>query len=138
MLTSYVYVRIASLLEQSSVLADQTRCEQIPFGSALVPHIISRLPARYTASIRAAATGSFGINTTKLHSQLIAYTLTNQISGAFLEVGLPYLKAKLVPAVQEKLHHKTPDTTQTPPDAEDLEEEKEFLHRIRQEQLLPT
>ncbi|GAA5985026.1 hypothetical protein JCM10908_002492 [Rhodotorula pacifica] len=110
----------------------------IPFGSALVPHIISRLPTQHTAAIRAAASGSFGINATKLHTQLIAYTLTNQISGAFLEVGLPYLKAKLLPAVQEKLHRTDASAAQDAADADDSEEEKGFLSRIRQEQLLPT
>lgn len=69
----------------------------------------------------------------------MAYTLTGQITGAFLEVGLPYLQAKLMPVVQEKLHHTAAaDKAREKAGTSDHEDEKDFLARIRQEQLLPT
>ncbi|BGP13520.1 hypothetical protein JCM10213_005366 [Rhodosporidiobolus nylandii] len=118
----------------------------IPFGSFLVPHILGRLPSRHAAALSTTTSqtlksGSFSINTHKLKTQLVAYSLTNQITGAFLEVGLPYLKARFLPAVQAKLH-RTPQSS-APTGAEKMdhaehEDEKAYLERIRQEQLLPS
>ncbi|KAJ8292595.1 hypothetical protein OF846_004358 [Rhodotorula toruloides] len=116
----------------------------IPFGSFLVPHILTRLPSRHAAALSATTSktlqsGSFSINSSKLHTQLMAYTLTGQITGAFLEVGLPYLQAKLMPVVQEKLHHTAAaDKAREKAGTSDHEDEKDFLAGIRQEQLLPT
>ncbi|GAA6022675.1 hypothetical protein JCM10207_008577 [Rhodosporidiobolus poonsookiae] len=117
----------------------------IPFGSFLVPHILSLLPSRHARALGAATaqtlqSGSFSINSHKLKTQLVAYSLTNQITGAFLEVGLPYLQARFLPVVQEKLHHghgqKKAGAERM--DQAEHEDEKAFLERIRHEQLLPT
>lgn len=118
---------------------------QIPFGSFLVPHILGRLPSRHAAALSKSTSsslqsGSFSINASKLHTQLVAYSLTAQITGAFVEVGVPYLKAKLLPKVQEKLHH-TPSESEKKEHEQSIEEhedEKDFLKRIREEQLMPT
>ncbi|GAA5907782.1 hypothetical protein JCM6882_004555 [Rhodosporidiobolus microsporus] len=117
----------------------------IPFGSFLVPHILGRLPSRHAAALSATTaqtlqSGSFSINTRKLKTQFVAYSLTNQITGAFLEVGLPWLQAKFLPVVQEKLHSagsKSPAGA-SKIDAAEHEDEREFLKRMRHEQLLPT
>ncbi|GJN93434.1 hypothetical protein Rhopal_006490-T1 [Rhodotorula paludigena] len=114
----------------------------IPFGSFLVPHILQRLPSRQAAALSTSTSktlqsGSFSINASKLHTQLVAYSLTNQITGAFLEVGLPYLKAKVLPKVQEKMHSSTVQGKLREVE-NDHEDEKDFLKRIREEQQLPT
>lgn len=125
-------------------MPDHARRAQIPFGSFLIPHILTRLPSRHAAALSATTaktlkSGSFSVNSSKLHTQLIAYTLTGQISGAFIEVGLPYLKAKLMPVVQEKLHHTAAaEEARNKAGANDHDDEKDFLARIREEQLLPT
>ncbi|BGP42532.1 hypothetical protein JCM10450v2_006630 [Rhodotorula kratochvilovae] len=115
----------------------------IPFGSFLVPHILGRLPSRHAAALSKTTSstlqsGSFSVNASKLHTQLVAYSLTAQISGAFIEVGVPYLKAKLLPKVQEKLQSpKVKEAVKEAPTAEH-EDERDFLKRIREEQLLPA
>ncbi|GAA6043352.1 hypothetical protein JCM8097_008045 [Rhodosporidiobolus ruineniae] len=117
----------------------------IPFGSFLVPHILGRLPSRHAAALSVATSesmrsGSFSINSKKLRTQFVAYSLTNQITGAFLEVGLPYLKAKFLPVVQEKLHSAANHSPAGASKFSDGEhpDEKAFLERIRKEQLLPV
>ncbi|BGP56210.1 hypothetical protein JCM8202v2_003823 [Rhodotorula sphaerocarpa] len=124
----------------------------IPFGSFLVPWTLSRLPHAESLLQRAQQNGMFGVNPSKLHRQLIAYTLTNQITGAFLEVGLPYLKERFgpvaekklqeMPAVEEKLEKlhlaSKKGDDEKDPELDDTQEEKNFLERIRHEQQLPT
>ncbi|GAA5892461.1 hypothetical protein JCM8208_005827 [Rhodotorula glutinis] len=116
----------------------------IPFGSFLVPHILGRLPSRHAAALSKSTSsslqsGSFSVNASKLHTQLVAYSLTAQITGAFIEVGVPYLKAKLLPKVQEKLHHAPSVSEKDKKESiEEHDDEKEFLKRVREEQLLPT
>ncbi|GAA5877867.1 hypothetical protein JCM8547_002701 [Rhodosporidiobolus lusitaniae] len=116
----------------------------IPFGSFLVPHILSLLPSRHAAALSTSTastlqSGSFSINSHKLKTQLVAYTLTNQITGAFLEVGLPYLKSRFLPVVQEKLHSpKSGQAGAAKFDEAEHVDEKAFLERVRREQLLPA
>lgn len=84
------------------------------------------------------------IDTHKLKRQLVAYSLTGQITNAFTEFGIPYLKARFgpqiaekLPQVAEKLHLATMlDNEQSLKN--DSEDEKVFLDRIRREQLLPA
>lgn len=112
---------------------------QIPFGYMLLPHLLSRLPSKHASGLHAAATRQFSTNSQKLHTQLLAYTLTNQITGAFLEVGLPYLKNKFMPVIQEKLHqHEKQKSEENVEKFDDAPEEKPFLDRIRQEQMMPV
>ncbi|GAA5907924.1 hypothetical protein JCM5296_006134 [Sporobolomyces johnsonii] len=113
----------------------------IPFGAFLVPHILSLLPSRQADALCSATsairTGSFSINPIKLKTQYVAYSLTNQVSGAFLEVGLPYLKARFGPQVAAKLHPHSPAAERKAAGSEH-EDEKQFLERVRKEQMLPT
>jgi len=117
---------------------------QIPFGSFLVPHILGRLPSRHAAALSKSTSsslqsGSFSVNASKLHTQLVAYSLTAQITGAFIEIGVPYLKAKLLPKVQEKLHHAPAVSEKDKKESiEEHDDEWDFLKRVREEQLLPT
>jgi anoctamin-10 len=52
------------------------------------------------------------------------------------EVGLPYLKARFLPVVQEKLNSSLKPVSPKPSEPEHPDE-KEFLVRIRKEQLFP-
>ncbi|CEQ41706.1 SPOSA6832_03452, partial [Sporobolomyces salmonicolor] len=113
----------------------------IPFGAFLIPHILSLLPSRHAAALCSASSairaGSFSINPIKLKTQYVAYSLTNQVSGAFLEVGLPYLKARFGPQVAAKLHPHSPEAEKHAAGS-DHEDEKQFLERVRKEQMLPA
>lgn len=65
---------------------------------------------------------------------MISYTLTGQISGAFVEFLLPILTrflSKEVVKAQEKRSGKEKTI-------EDLPEEREYLERVREESKLPS
>ncbi|GAA5898715.1 Ist2p [Sporobolomyces salmoneus] len=120
----------------------------IPFGGFLVPRIFDMLPSRHAHAIAGSAaagikSGSFVIDTHKLKRQLVAYSLTAQITNALTEVGIPYLKtrfgpqlAEKLPQVAEKLHLSSKENEKTL--QSDSEDEKAFLERVRREQLLPA
>lgn len=121
----------------------------IPFGAFLVPRIFEMLPSRHAHAIAGSAadgikSGSFVIDTHKLKRQLVAYSLTAQITNAFTEVGLPYLKTRFGPQIKEKLPqvaeklHLGLDDSDEKTLSSDSEDEKAFLERIRREQLLPA
>lgn len=78
----------------------------VPFGQQIMTFIHSQLGSpsgsnETTEGIKDAASVGIwqhdignlttSINTTRLESQMYAYTVTNQIIGTFLEVGLPYI-----------------------------------------------
>jgi len=78
----------------------------VPFGQRIMSYVHSQLSTQPGLNETAEATkdaASMGIwehdigslttsiNTTRLQNQMYAYTVTNQIVGTFLEVGLPYL-----------------------------------------------
>ena len=78
----------------------------VPFGEQIMTYVHSQLNAQpglnetAEAAKDAASAGIWqhdigsvttSINTTRLQSQMYAYTVTNQIIGTFLEVGLPYI-----------------------------------------------
>ncbi|GAA5869381.1 hypothetical protein JCM16303_000449 [Sporobolomyces ruberrimus] len=117
----------------------------IPFGGFLVPRIFEMLPSRHAHALAGTAvsslkSGSFVIDTHKLKRQLVAYSLTAQITNAATEVGLPYLKARFGPKIAEKLKHNKSAASPSEKDTntDDSEDEKAFLERIRREQLLPA
>jgi len=78
----------------------------VPFGQQIMTYVHSQLSTQPGLNETAEATkdaASMGIwehdigsvatsiNTTRLQNQMYAYTVTNQIVGTFLEVGLPYV-----------------------------------------------
>ena len=78
----------------------------VPFGEQIMTYVHSQLSAQpglnetAEAMKEAAPAGIWehdvgsvttSINTTRLQNQMYAYTVTNQIIGTFLEVGLPYI-----------------------------------------------
>ncbi|KAI5477477.1 Calcium-activated chloride channel family protein [Pseudohyphozyma bogoriensis] len=98
----------------------------IPFGPHLIPYILSILPSHDLKP----KTTSFAVNTAKLHTQIVAYTLTNQIVGAFTEVGLPMIMRLVKGEVAKKMGNGAGKV-------EDSEDEKAFLERMRSEKELP-
>lgn len=108
-----------------------TSYEQTPFGAVLVPWILQILPSRYSIkkhfSSKSKSADKYSVNNAKLHTQIVAYTLTNQATGAFTEIGLPYIMS----LVQAKM------SSNKAAKNDDKPEEKEFLDRIRHEASLP-
>jgi hypothetical protein len=102
--------------------------QQIPFGSVLVPHILSLLPAH---RISLHADSSYTVNSDKLHTQIVAYTLTNQIVGAFTEIGVPAIMRILNKEVAKVRNGNGGEKVV------DEEDEKSFLDRVRNEVDLP-
>ncbi|KAK4695877.1 anoctamin-10, partial [Phenoliferia sp. Uapishka_3] len=104
----------------------------IPFGGFLVPYILSHIPHHRE---KFSVGKSYAIDASKLHTQIVAYTLTNQITGAFLEIGLPFLTSLLFKKVAEvRQNHSEEKNRDVPVDDED---EKAFLERVRTESALP-
>jgi hypothetical protein len=148
LLTSFIYVSIDLSSVPFTVLTDHL-IDQIPFGAFLVPRIFEMLPSRHAHAIAGSAaagikSGSFVIDTHKLKRQLVAYSLTAQITNALTEFGLPYLKSRFGPQIKEKLPqvaeklHLGLDDNKDKSLSSDSEDEKAFLERIRREQLLPA
>ena len=76
------------------------------------------------------------IDTTRLQNQMYAYTVTNQIIGTFLEVGLPYVMRFLGhvqggAAKGKRVDFKDEDVKTN--SADERKEERELLVRIRKE-----
>ena len=78
----------------------------VPFGEQIMTYVHSQLSAQpglneTAEAVKDAASAGIwehdvgsiatSINTTRLQNQMYAYTVTNQIVGTFLEVGLPYI-----------------------------------------------
>jgi len=78
----------------------------VPFGEQIMTYVHSQLSAQpglneTAEAVKDAASAGIwehdvesittSINTTRLQNQMYAYTVTNQIVGTFLEVGLPYV-----------------------------------------------
>ena len=101
------------------------------------------LPSKHAAKISSTSPGKldFSINSSKLHTQIVAYTLTNQIVGAFTEIGVPFLMrlaTKEVEKVQEKREKRKSGTASPTPSEQDDESERSFLERMRLEASLPV
>lgn len=111
---------------------------QIPFGSILVPHILSILPSQHAARLcNTPGKLDFSINSYKLHTQIVAYTLTNQIVGAFTEIGVPLITRLVKKEVEHVQEQRSKSRPGSPPAGIDEEDEKVFLERIRLEASLP-
>jgi len=135
----------------------------VPFGQQIMTYVHSQLNTRpgmneTAEAVKDAASAGIwehdlgnvttSINTTRLQNQMYAYTVTNQIIGTFLEVGLPYImrflgrvqgggtasgngkaKGKRVDFQDEKSSVAESSTTS----GEERKEERELLVRIRKE-----
>ena len=134
----------------------------VPFGQQIMTYVHSQLNAQpgfnetAEAAKDAASAGIWEhdigsvtttIDTTRLQNQIYAYTVTNQIVGTFLEVGLPYItrflgriqggtaggngktKGKRVDFQDESSSVAEPSATS----GEERKEERELLVRIRKE-----
>ena len=133
----------------------------VPFGEQIMTYVHSQLNAQpglndtaeavketVSAGIWEHDVGSIttSINTTRLQNQMYAYTVTNQIIGTFLEVGLPYIM-RFIGRVQGagngngKAKGKRVDFQDENSDGTELsatsggerKEERELLVRIRKE-----
>lgn len=129
LLTSYIYVRPIQLVPSLSL----TLRSQIPFGSILVPHILALLPLsihpHHIVSTAASARHSFSVNTQKLHTQIVAYTLTNQIVQAFTVIAIPIALRMVSREVSKRKRVEVAGV--------DREEEKAFLESVRFQATLP-
>ena len=126
----------------------------VPFGQEIMTFVHSQLDARPGLNETAEATkdaASAGIwqrdignittsiDVTRLQNQMYAYTVTNQIIGTFLEVGLPYIM-RFLGRVQggaakgKRVDFKDGDVKPSATDGGDEgKEERELLVRIRKE-----
>lgn len=133
----------------------------IPFGSFIMTHVqthlMGRLPVPVSRSANstspsASATSSaaasisaekHAINGGRLKSQLFTYTVTNQVSGAFLELGMPFImrfirdwragKTSIKEALKKTNGHGDSETVPTTEE----EIEKRFLNKVERELALP-
>lgn len=134
----------------------------VPFGQQIMTYVHSQLNTQSglnetaEAAKDAASAGIWEynignvtttINTTRLQNQMYAYTVTNQIIGTFLEIGLPYImrflgrvqggavggggkaKGKRVDFQDEGSAVAESSSTS----GEEMKEERELLVRIRKE-----
>ncbi|KIR69262.1 hypothetical protein I314_00368 [Cryptococcus bacillisporus CA1873] len=133
----------------------------IPFGSFIMTHVqthlMGRLPVPVSRSANStspatSATSSaaasisvekHAINGGRLKSQLFTYTVTNQVSGAFLELGMPFImrfirdwragKTTIKEALKKTNGHGDSETVPTTEE----EIEKRFLNKVERELALP-
>lgn len=135
----------------------------VPFGQQIMTLVQSRLSAQPALNETAQAAkdaASAGIwqqdigsvttsfDTTRLQSQMYAYTVTNQIIGTFLEIGLPYIMRYLGrvrggsangnnKGKGKRVDFKDDDSSMaesiTTASGEERKEERELLVRIRKE-----
>ena len=129
----------------------------VPFGQQIMAFVHLQLDPRpglnetVEATKDAASAGIWqhdigdittSINSTRLQSQMYAYTVTNQIVGTFLEVGLPYIM-RFLGRVQggaakgKRVDFKDGGSGVAEPSAinsgDERKEERELLVRIRKE-----
>lgn len=134
----------------------------IPFGSFIMTHVQTHLMGRLpvpgsrrvnsTASSITSPTSSapasisaekHAINGGRLKSQLFTYTVTNQVSGAFLELGMPFImrfihdwragKTTIKEALKKTNGHG--ESEKVPTTEEEIE--KRFLNKVERELALP-
>ena len=114
----------------------------IPFGAVIVPYldvfrIFFRPMANKESEIKAPSQDQFEINPGRLRKQVFYFTVTAQIINFAMEVVVPYLKRQGFIKIQE-MKDKHSNAVQPSAAAEDPEEEKDFLKRVRSEAELGT
>lgn len=109
----------------------------VPFGSVLVPYLnifsmITRPFANNEKELQVPKPSQFEINPGRLRKQVIYYTVTAQIVNFGMEIVVPYLKRQGIIKIKEI---RSKDTSNDPilVTADDPEEEKAFLARVRGE-----
>ncbi|TQV90702.1 plasma membrane channel protein [Cordyceps javanica] len=109
----------------------------IPFGREIIPHLKSAVLAVLPGLEHTFATHSFEADADKLRNEVIALTLTGQLSSFFEENILPYLKHKATQwyRVYRRAY---PKHAMLLTMVEDDEEETEFLARCRNQSSLDT
>lgn len=121
----------------------------VPFASVLVPYLdIFGLTVRPFAQneqqVKSPTTGrggAFHINPDRLKKQVIYFTVTAQIINQAVEVIVPYAKRRgfgKFKEIQSSLASKQAGASRPPVDAQDPEDEKAFLTRVRKEAKLDT
>lgn len=112
----------------------------VPFGSIIVPYLdIFSLTVKPFAEddkqMRPPTQAQFDINPARLRKQVIYFTVTAQVVNFAMEVVVPYLKRQgfmKYKEMQSKRAAKNGGLSPSPA-ADDPEEEKEFLKRVRSE-----
>ncbi|WRT63222.1 uncharacterized protein IL334_000125 [Kwoniella shivajii] len=125
----------------------------VPFGSFIMAHVQHRLTKQSTISVadtpekaglgpRTSGKEQKSIKAGRLKGQLFAYTVTNQVINAFLELGLPYIMRFVDDwragrtTIKETIHSRGQDTSEKVP-RNDEEVEKKFLDKVERELALP-
>ncbi|WWC97550.1 hypothetical protein V866_004434 [Kwoniella sp. B9012] len=126
----------------------------VPFGSFIMARVQHKLTKQETISVsdtpeiaglgpRTSGKEQKGIKAGRLKGQLFAYTVTNQVVNAFLELGLPFImrfvddwragKTTLKETIKTRGNNNS--TEKVPRD--DDEVEKKFLEKVERELALP-
>ena len=113
----------------------------VPFGSVIVPYLdVFSLTVKPFAEddkqLEAPSQAQFNINPARLRKQVIYFTVTAQIVNFAMEVVVPYLKRQgfmKFKEMQSKRAAKNGAGLAPSPAADDPEEEKDFLARVRGE-----
>ncbi|PQK16217.1 hypothetical protein BB8028_0006g05380 [Beauveria bassiana] len=109
----------------------------IPFGHEIIPHLKSAVLAVLPGLEHTFATHSFEADADKLRNEVIALTLTGQLSSFFEENILPYLKHKATEWYRV-YRRSYPKHAMLLTMVEDDQEETEFLARCRNQSSLQT
>ena len=129
-----------SLFEGPSAVADKAKITDTLTGINNIT--ITQSGKRVWAADRSVARTK--LSSSRLQDQMFAYTVTNQVINAFIEVGVPFIQRGI-----QKLWNKSPSNASTSKKkrvafedekakaAEKSEEEQEFLDNIRRELALP-
>ncbi|WVW81287.1 hypothetical protein I302_103278 [Kwoniella bestiolae CBS 10118] len=126
----------------------------VPFGSFIMARVQHRLTKQETVSVsdtpekaglgpRTSGKQQKGIKAGRLKGQLFAYTVTNQVINAFLELGLPFImrfvddwragKTTIKETIQKRGN--TDASEKIPQNDEEVE--KRFLEKVERELALP-
>ena len=119
----------------------------VPFASVLVPYLdvfsLTVKPfAEKNSQMKAPSSGrggNFHINPNRLKKQVIYFTVTAQIVNQALEIVVPYIKRQGMnkyKEVQSSRAAKKAGGARPPVNAEDPEDERPFLDRVRKEAAL--
>lgn len=109
----------------------------IPFGDEVIPHLKSAVLAVIPGLESTFATHSFKADADKLRNEVIALTLTGQLSSFFEENILPYLKHKAMEWYRA-YRRVYPKHAMLLTMVEDDKEEVDFLRRCRNQASLDT
>ena len=103
----------------------------VPFGKILVPYLdVFQITAqKFTTEGKALPTKQWEINPDRLRKQIIYFTVTAQVVSFVTEVVVPHVKRRLSKTVEKVSELSEKNGYQI----KDVPEEREFLHRVRNE-----